>query len=157
MAGGIVVGTPALIFAAAPSAPCSVVSARAAADKFCLTSDAGNSQVSLTWTPSASKTNLTIYDGITPGIGKPAEVSTVTDTSALVTGLTNGTTYYFWLAVGKVVMSNTVSATPVTVPESPAGLTATAGNAQVTLFVDLARIGWRHASYRLQPLCGDRG
>lgn len=133
VAGGIVVGTPAPIFAAAPSAPCSVVSARAAADKFCLTSDAGNSQVSLTWTPSASKTNLTIYDGITPGIGKPAEVSTVTDTSALVTGLANGTTYYFWLVVGKVAVSNTVSATPMTVPGAPAGLTATAGNAQVTL------------------------
>jgi len=134
VAGGIAAGAPALIFAPAPSAPCSVLSARAAADKFCLTPDAGNSQVSLTWTPSASGINLTIYDGITPGIGKPAKVSTVTDTSALVTGLTNGTRYYFWLVLGKIVVSNTVLATPAAaMPGAPAGLTATAGNAQVTL------------------------
>jgi len=132
-AGGIAAVAPALIFAPAPSVPCSVQSARAAAYKFCLTPDAGDSQVSLTWTPSASGINLTIYDGITPGIGKPAQVSTVTDTSALVTGLANGTTYYFWLVSGKIVVSNTVSAVPVTVPGAPAGLTATAGNAQVTL------------------------
>ncbi len=132
-AGGIAAGAPALIFAPAPSAPCTVLSARAAAHKFCLTPDAGNSQVSLIWTPSASGINLTIYDGITPGVGKPAQVSTVTDTSALVTGLANGTAYYFWLVSGKIVVSNTVSAVPVTVPGAPAGLTATAGNARVTL------------------------
>ena len=134
VAGGIAAGAPALIFAPAPSAPCSVLSARAAADKFCLTPDAGNSQVSLTWTPSASGINLTVYDGITPGIGKPAKVSTVTDTSALVTGLTNGTTYYFWLVLGRIVVSNTVLATPAAaMPGAPAGLTATPGKAQVTL------------------------
>ena len=122
-----------LIFAPAPSAPCSVLSARAAADKFCLTPDAGNSQVSLTWHPVRVGINLT-HDGITPGIGKPAKVSTVTDTSALVTGLTNGTRYYFWLVLGKIVVSNTVLATPAAaMPGAPAGLTATAGNAQVTL------------------------
>ena len=133
VAGGIA-AAPALIFAPAPSVPCSVPSARAAAHEFCLTPDAGNSQVSLTWTPSASGINVTIYDGTTPGIGKPAQVSTVTGTSALVTGLTNGTTYYFWLVVGgKIVVSNTVLAVPATVPGSPAGLIATAGNAQVTL------------------------
>ena len=132
-AGGIAAGAPALIFAPAPSVPCSALAARAAAYKFCLTPDAGNSQVSLTWTPSAAGINLTIYDGTTPGTGKPAQVSTVTDTSALVTGLTNGTTYYFWLVSGKIVVSNTVSAVPVTVPGAPAGLTATAGNARVTL------------------------
>ncbi len=47
----------------------------------------------------------------------------------------NGTTYYFWLVEDKFpnVVSNMASATPVTVPGAPTGLTATAGNSQVTL------------------------
>ena len=108
-------------------------SARSAAPRFCLAAEAGDKQVSLTWTPSASAKILTVYDGTTPGNGKPAEVSAVTDTSALVTGLANGTTYYFWLVVGQTQMSNIASATPAAVPGAPAGLTATPSNSRVTL------------------------
>ena len=68
--------------------------------KFCLAAVAGDSQVNLTWIPSAPGNNFTIYDGTAPGIGKPVKPDTVTDSGALVTGLTNGTTYYFWLTVG---------------------------------------------------------
>ena len=108
-------------------------SARSAAPRICLAAEAGNKQVSLTWTPSASAKILTVYDGTTPGNGKPAEVSAVTDTSALVTGLTNGTTYYFWLVVRQTQMSTIASATPATVPGAPAGLAASPGNSRVTL------------------------
>jgi predicted phage tail protein len=108
-------------------------SARSAAPRICLAAEAGDKQVSLTWTPSASAKILTVYDGTTPGNGKPAEVSAVTDTSALVTGLTNGTTYYFWLVVRQTQMSTIASATPATVPGAPAGLAASPGNARVTL------------------------
>ena len=103
--------------------------------KFCLSAVAGDSQVNLTWIPRAPGNNFTIYEGTAPGIGKPVTPGTVTDSGALVTGLTNGTTYYFWLTVGRATtaVSNTTSATPVTVPGAPTGLTATRGNAQVTL------------------------
>ena len=82
--------------------------------KFCLSAVAGDSQVNLTWIPSAPGNNFTIYEGTAPGIGKPVTPGTVTDSGALVTGLTNGTTYYFWLTVGRAttVVSNTTSATP---------------------------------------------
>ena len=52
-----------------------------------------------------------------------------------MTDLINGTTYYFWLVAGKIpnVVSNMASATPAAIPGAPAGLTATPGNAQVTL------------------------
>jgi fibronectin type 3 domain-containing protein len=136
MAGGIAAGASALILAPAPSGPSSLLSARVAAPRFCLTASAGDSQVSLTWTPAASGSDFAIYAGTAPDIGKAGNVSTATGTSALVTGLTNGTTYYFWIvAVGEppAVVSNMASATPAAVPGAPAGLTATPGNAQVTL------------------------
>ena len=107
--------------------------ARSAAPRICLAAEAGDKQVSLTWTPSASAKILTVFDGTTPGNGKPAEVSAVTDTSALVTGLINGTTYYFWLVVRQTQMSTIASATPAAVPGAPAGLSASPGNARVTL------------------------
>ena len=76
-------------------------SARSAAPRICLAAVAGDSQVSLTWIPVRRwpGNNFTIYDGTAPGTGKPARSGAVTDTSALVTGLTNGITYYFWLVV----------------------------------------------------------
>ena len=129
IASNIAAGASALAPAAGGS--CTVPSAKAAAFRFCLMADAGDSQVRLTWTPLGE--DFTIYDGTIPGTGKPVKVSTATDKSALVTGLINGTRYYFWLVVNGIVMSNTASAIPVTVPGAPAGLTATPGNAQVTL------------------------
>ena len=91
--------------------------------KFCLEAVAGDSQVNLTWIPSAPGNNFTIYDGTAPGVGKPVKPDTVTDSGALVTGLTNGTTYYFWLTVGQgtTAVTNTTSATPVAVPGRPPG------------------------------------
>ncbi len=77
-----------------------------------------------------------------------ARPDTVTDTSALVTGLADGTTYYFWLAAGKApnVVSNIASATPVALLRVPAArpqparatahrfcLAAVAGDSQVNL------------------------
>ena len=53
-----------------------------------------------------------------------------------MTHLKNGTMYYFWLCVGKIVMSERVPATPtdqVTVPGAPGGLAADASDGKVTL------------------------
>ena len=132
MAGGIASGASAHVLA--PNEPCSVLSAKAAGQKFCLKADAGPSQVQLSWNPSAP--GVTVYEGNARGNGHPAEVSNVTDKSALVTHLKNGTMYYFWLCVGKIVMSERVPATPtdqVTVPGAPGGLAADASDGKVTL------------------------
>ncbi|MBB6692127.1 fibronectin type III domain-containing protein [Cohnella xylanilytica] len=105
-----------------------------------LSATAGNAQVSLSWTASAGATGYNVKRATTSG-GPYATVATgVTATSYADTGLTNGTTYYYVVsatnAAGESPNSAQVSATPTaapTVPAAPAGLTATAGNAQVSL------------------------
>ena len=79
--------------------------------------------MALTWFPSAPGNDLAIYDGTAQDISKAARVGTATGASAPVTGLINGTTYYFWLVAGKVpnVVSNMASATPAAMPGTPAG------------------------------------
>ena len=61
-----------------------------------------------------------------------------------MTGLANGTTYYFTVAavngVGEGPASAEVQAVPVTVPGAPAGLTATPGDWPGDLVVDRARV-----------------
>ncbi|XID92817.1 glycoside hydrolase family 48 protein [Paenibacillaceae bacterium WGS1546] len=105
-----------------------------------LTATAGNAQVSLSWTASAGATSYNVKRATTSG-GPYATVATgVTGTSYTDTGLTNGTTYYYVAsatnAAGESANSAQASATPgagPTIPAAPTGLTATAGNAQVSL------------------------
>ena len=59
MAGGIASGASAHVLA--PNEPCSVLSAKAAGQKFYLKADAGPSQVQLSWNPSAP--GVTVYEG----------------------------------------------------------------------------------------------
>src|ERR1039457_1964002 len=108
-----------------------------------LLATAGNAQVSLSWTSPASDGGAAIigydvYLGTSSHGESAAPVKTVGGTSTTVTGLTNGTTYYFTVdAVNDADLhsapSAEASATPVppaTVPAAPAGLTATAGDAR---------------------------
>lgn len=134
-----------------------------------LSATPGNGQVSLSWTAPASSggaaiSGYVIYQGTSPGGGSPQPGGPVKGTSYTVTGLTNGTTYYFKVAAvsraghqGKATgevpatpVSATSSASPAAsasasqtsgagaagvpgAPGRPAGLTATAGNSQVSL------------------------
>ena len=109
-----------------------------------LTATPGDGTVTLAWAAPASDggspvTGYNVYQGTSPG-GETGPVngsSLVTATGYKVTGLTNGTTYYFRVAavsqVGEGKPSVEANAVPATVPGAPAGLTATPGDGTVTL------------------------
>lgn len=95
-------------------------------------------QVTLNWSSVLDATSYKVYQGTSPGIYDAAPVATVNGTTTTVTGLTNGTTYYFTVRSsnehGDSTASNEVSAKPrIFPPTAPTGLTATAGNGQVAL------------------------
>jgi fibronectin type 3 domain-containing protein len=107
-----------------------------------LTATADNAKVTLSWKAPASDggspvERYNLYLGTTAHFTGRAPLAKVTGTAAVVTGLANGTTYYFRVTAvnqaGEGQPSNEVPATPLTVPEAPAGLTATPGDSKVTL------------------------
>jgi predicted phage tail protein len=108
-----------------------------------LTATPGDGQVTLSWTAPASDggspvTGYNVYKGTKSG-GEtgPANGTLVTATGYKVTGLVNGTTYYFRVTavnrVGEGPASAEASAIPVTMPGAPGGLTVSPGDARVTL------------------------
>ncbi|MGO8672517.1 MAG: kelch repeat-containing protein [Capsulimonadaceae bacterium] len=99
---------------------------------------ARNTQVSLLWSASTGATSYSIYRATTSGAEGSTPVGTAAGTSFTDTGLTNGVKYFYKVAgvnaVGTSAQSSEVSATPEPpAPAAPTGLTATAGNAQVSL------------------------
>lgn len=104
-----------------------------------LQATAGNTQVSLSWTASTGATSYNVGRSATSG-GPYTQIASLSATTYVDTGLTNGTAYYYVVAAvnsaGSSVNSKQASATPgapVTVPPAPSGLLATAGNAQISL------------------------
>ena len=107
-----------------------------------LTATAGNGMVTLTWTASADATGYNVQRATTSGgpYTQLAQVAAPTENGYTDSSVTNGTTYYYVVSTlttaGSSANSPQVSATPgipgVT-PEPPTNLTATPGNAVVTL------------------------
>jgi phosphatidylinositol-3-phosphatase len=101
-----------------------------------LSAQAGDAQVSLSWTAAGGATSYKIYRGTTPGgeslLNFGISGTTYTDSTVL-----NGTIYYYKVAGansnGDGPLSNEVSATPNSVPAAPSNLTATAGDRQISL------------------------
>ncbi|NBW91734.1 MAG: fibronectin type III domain-containing protein, partial [Actinobacteria bacterium] len=99
----------------------------------------GNSQVALSWTASAA-TASSITDWIVQYSTNNSTWTTFSDgvsttTSAIVTGLTNGTFYYFRVAGVNPATTGTysvsASSTPRTVPDAPIITSLTPGNTQI--------------------------
>ena len=104
----------------------------------------GNTQVSLSWTAPSDNGGSAITDYVVQvkpasgGAWTTFSDGTSTSTSAVVTGLTNGTAYIFQVAAVNAAgtgsySSSSSSVTPYTTPGAPTGVAGTSGNTQVSL------------------------
>lgn len=102
-----------------------------------LTATRGNATISLAWNAVLGATGYQVFQGTTPGGEGSNPVSVPAGTAFTDTGLINGTIYYYQVSAsnsaGTGSRSTEASATPLSPPAAPAGLTATAGNTQVSL------------------------
>ena len=107
-----------------------------------LMAEAGNEQVTLKWTAAASGSSITKYQywiSGTPPDWTDIAGSSATTAMHTVENLTNGTEYTFYVrgvagsVVGESSMVKATPMAPMTMPGPVTGLTATAGDAQVTL------------------------
>jgi fibronectin type 3 domain-containing protein len=107
-----------LYVSAKPTAPAGPIGLKAAG---------GNASATLTWTSSAGATSYAVKRA-TSATGPWTTVETTASTTSTVTGLTNGTLYYFVVSVvtpdGESLNSSYVSAKPLAPPLAPTGLKA---------------------------------
>ena len=106
-----------------------------------LTATPGNTEVTLTWSASSGATNYNVTRATVSG-GPFTQISPpmLTATTYVDMGLTNGTTYFYYVTAvnsfGESANSKEASAIPnppVQIPPVPTGLQAAAGDSQVTL------------------------
>ena len=83
----------------------------------------GDEEVTISWDTASGATSYNIYWAYTSGVSKADyedKISTITTTSYLHTGLTNGTTYYYVVTAendyGESDESDEVSAMPTSAP-----------------------------------------
>src|SRR5207249_6809204 len=102
-----------------------------------LPATAGRAQMTLAWTAVIGATGYNVKRSTTSGGPYTTVGPNVTPASFTDSGLTNGTTYYYVVSAlnagGESANSAQASATPAAPPGAPSTVTATAGNAQVTL------------------------
>jgi uncharacterized repeat protein (TIGR03803 family) len=105
-----------------------------------LAAAAGNGQAALSWSASTGAASYSVYQADAAGAeGATPVLSGLTATQATVSGLNNGSTYYFTVeAVDAAGNSSAPSNEAAATPQAPAllaptNLVATAGNASVSL------------------------
>ncbi len=77
------------------------------------------SQVTLSWAAVAGALDYQVYVSTTPGAGYVAAGLPVTGTTATVTGLTNGTTYYFVVTADNGILESANSNEVIGIPVLP--------------------------------------
>src|SRR6202011_5076843 len=101
-----------------------------------ITATAGNAQVSLLWNSSTGATSYNVLRSTSSGGPYTSIVAALAATSYTDAGVTNGTAYYYVVqavnAAGTSPNSSEAVATPCSPPAVPTGLSAIAGNAQVS-------------------------
>jgi hypothetical protein len=106
-----------------------------------VTATAGNAKATISWNSVSGATSYNIYYATSAGVTKTTGAKAANATSPYdVTGLTNGTTYYFVVTAvssgGESNVSAEKSATPSSgtlPPAPPKGASATPGNGQITI------------------------
>lgn len=104
-----------------------------------VSASAAYGQVTITWSPAAGASSYNIYWSTASGVTKTTGTKLANVLSPYAhSGLTNGTTYYYVVtaanAGGETPESAEVSATPLAVaPGAPSGVSAAAGDGQVTV------------------------
>jgi len=102
-----------------------------------LTADRADRQVNLNWASVTGATYYNVYVSTVQGLFDEPAVVSVTDETYNMTGLMNGTAYYFIVKAGNAgglsEASNEASATPGTFPDAPTNVTAVAGNGRATV------------------------
>ncbi|MHA2068278.1 MAG: fibronectin type III domain-containing protein, partial [Candidatus Thorarchaeota archaeon] len=106
----------------------------------------GDGEVTISWDGVTDATSYNIYWSTNFGVSKTdyeGKIADITSSSYLLTGLTNGTTYYYVVTAensyGESDESSEVSATPIaigTAPSSFTSATATPGDEEVTISWD---------------------
>lgn len=99
----------------------------------------GSAQVTLAWNAVASATSYTALYGTTAGGPYPTK-KTVTTASTPVTGLVNGTPYYFVVTASNVNGLSAISAEALATPTNPAPVVALSSPARGATFTSPATI-----------------
>ena len=133
-------GSASAQVSATPVAPVVVPAAPAS-----VTAVAGNAQAIVSWAAVSGATSYNLYWSKTSGVTRTNGTKITGVTSPrVVTGLTNGTPYYFIVTAvniaGESAASVQVSATPkavvVTVPSAPTGVSAVPGKSKIMISWD---------------------
>ncbi len=102
----------------------------------------GDEIVSLSWSVSTGANRYTIYWDTTTGVTEQSNtIDSITSLAHTHSGLTNGKAYFYRIAAkdaagGSSALSNEVSSTPLNPVPAPENLTATPGDAFITLSID---------------------